>query len=89
MLTPFFFVNQTSPRCSSTQFEGTARSICADILDKYEDQVTEDDLDRVSIVQMEDQRDFDIVEVVTFDDAVIGSLDRAITGNDLPFLSRL
>lgn len=89
MLTPFFFVNQTSPRCSSTQFEGTARSICADILDKREHEVTEADLDRVTIAQMEDQRDLDIIEAVLFDDMIVGSLDRAITGNDLPFLSRL
>ena len=89
MLTPFFFLNQTSPRCSSTKFEGTARSICADILDKREDQVTEDDLDRVTIAQMEDQRDFDIVEAVLFDDMVVGSLDRAITSYDLTYLSRL
>jgi len=89
MMIPFFMIDHTSPYSSATRFSLIARSICAEILEKWHDHVTEDDLDRVHVVQMEDQRDLDIIEVVTFDDAVIGSLDRAITGNDLPFLSRL
>lgn len=89
MLTPFFFLDQTSPRSSAMNFEGNARSICADILNKWEDEVDEDDLDRVTIVQMERQTDGELIDAVMFDDAIVGSLDRPIPADELPLWSRL
>lgn len=65
------------------------QSVVAEILDKDEDSVTEADMDRIDVVEMEDHRDGDLWDVVMFDDAICGRFNGPITDADLGLLSRL
>ena len=62
------------------------RSVIADALNKRENDVTDADMDRIDVVEMEDLRDGDVWSVVTLDDAIIGRMDGPITMADLAFL---
>lgn len=89
ILTPFFWLNDANPLVSSTQFSGTRTTILANLLNKWEDEVSEADEDRIHIWELERQSDGEIIQAVVFDDAIVGSLDIPLTVEDLAICSRL
>ena len=89
MTTTFFWLDHATLNLQAPKFSSIRNSICMDLLSKTDEEVNEDDTDRVHVVEIESKIDGDIVEAVMFDDEIVGSLGRPLMSSDLQNWVRL